>query len=96
MVLIGQILILLLDIFFWIIIAQVVLSWLLAFDVINIKNQQARNLVGLIHKITDPVYKPLRRFIPAVAGIDLTPIIVIFGISLLKNGVAMVFFNGGF
>lgn len=96
MVLIGQILILLLDVFFWIIIAQVVLSWLLAFDVVNIKNQQARNLVGLIHKITDPVYKPLRRFIPPIAGIDLTPIIIIFGISLLKNGVAMFFFNGGF
>lgn len=96
MVFIGQILILLLDVFFWIIIAQVVLSWLLAFDVVNIKNQQARNLVTLIHKITDPVYKPLRRFIPAVAGIDLTPIIIIFSISLLKNAVAMIFFNGGF
>lgn len=96
MVLIGQILILLLDIFFWIIIAQVVLSWLIAFDVINIKNMQARNLIMLIQKITDPVYKPLRKFIPPIAGIDLTPIIVIFGISLLKQGVAMVFFSGGF
>jgi len=96
MVFIGQILILLLDIFFWIIIAQVVLSWLIAFDVVNVKNAQARNLIGLIGRITDPVYKPLRKFIPPIAGIDLTPIIIIFGISLLKQGVATIFFNGGF
>lgn len=91
-IIIGQILILLLNIFFWIIIAQVVLSWLIAFDVVNLKNAQARNLVALIQKITDPVYKPLRKFIPAIAGIDITPIIIIFGISLLKNLVASVFF----
>lgn len=95
MVFIGQILIFLLDVFFWIIIAQVVLSWLLAFDVVNIKNTQARNLIMLIGRVTDPVYKPLRKFIPPIAGIDLTPIIVIFAISLLKQGVAMVFFSGG-
>lgn len=96
MVFIGQILVFLLDIFFWIIIAQVVLSWLIAFDVINVKNAQARNLITLIHKITDPVYKPLRKFIPPVAGIDLTPIIVIFGIQLLKMGVATLFFSGAY
>jgi YggT family protein len=96
MVFIGQILILLLDILFWIVIAQVILSWLIAFDVVNIKNAQARNLIGLIHKITDPLYKPLRKFIPPIAGIDLTPIIIIFGIQLAKTGVAMLFFSGGF
>jgi len=93
---IGTILLLALDIFFWIIIVQVVLSWLIAFDVVNIKNAQARNLIGLIGRITDPVYKPLRRFIPPIAGIDLTPIIVIFGIQLLKNLVVMTFISGGF
>jgi YggT family protein len=81
----GKILLLLLDVFFWIIIIQVVLSWLIAFDVVNIRNPQARNLVDMINKITEPVYRPLRKIIPPIAGIDITPIIVIFGISLLKN-----------
>lgn len=92
MPLIGNILLLLLDIFFWIIIIQVVMSWLIAFDVVNIKNAQARNVIELMNKITNPVYKPLRKFIPPIAGIDITPIIIIFGISLLKNIVVSLFF----
>ena len=90
--LIGKLLIILLDVFFWIIIIQVVMSWLIAFDVINIRNSQARNLIELLHKITDPVYKPLRKFIPSIAGIDISPIIIIIGIQLLQNVVRSLFF----
>ena len=86
---IGQVLILLLDIFFWIIIAQVVMSWLLAFGVVNIQNSNARKFVEILHKITDPVYKPLRKIIPTIGGIDISPIIIIFGISIVKNIIAM-------
>ncbi len=88
---IGNLLILLLDVFFWIIVIQVVLSWLIAFDVINLRNAQGQNLIRLLNKITDPVFGPLRRFIPAIAGIDITPIIVIFGIYLLKNVIYTMF-----
>jgi YggT family protein len=91
-IIIGKILMLLLDIFFWVIIIQVVMSWLIAFDVINIRNAQAQNLITLLNKITDPVFKPLRKFIPAIAGIDITPIIIIFSISILKNVVTKIFF----
>ncbi len=90
---IGDILLLLLEVFFWVIIAQVVLSWLIAFEVINIRNPQAASLVRLIEKITAPVYTPLRKVIPAIGGIDITPIIVIFGISLLKALVVSVFYH---
>lgn len=93
-ILIGKILMLLLDVAFWIIIIQVILSWLVAFDVVNVRNQQAANLVRLFEKITAPIYQPLRKVIPPIAGIDLTPIIVIIGIEILKYVVAMVFFHG--
>ena len=89
---IGQLLIFLLDVCFWIIIIQVVLSWLITFEVVNIRNQQAANFVRLIDRITAPIYTPLRKIIPPIAGIDLTPIIVIFAIYLLKSIVASVFF----
>ena len=93
MAIIGQLLFILLDVFFWIIILQVVLSWLIVFDVINTRNAKAANLIQLISKITDPVYKPLRKYIPAIAGIDITPIIIIFSISLIKSYViAPIFF----
>lgn len=89
---IGNLLLFLLDVCFWIIIIQVVLSWLITFEVINIRNQQAANFVRLIERITAPVYTPLRKFVPPIAGIDITPIIVIFAIYLLKSLVASIFF----
>lgn len=92
MVAIGQICMLLLDIAFWIIIVQVVLSWLIAFEVINTRNPQAAKFIRLVERITDPVFRPLRRFVPPVAGIDLTPLIIIFGIYILRGVVASVFF----
>lgn len=92
MVLLGEICMLLLDICFWIIIVQVVLSWLITFEVINIRNPQAANFVRLVDRITAPVYKPLRKVIPPIAGIDITPIILIFAIYLLKSLVASIFF----
>lgn len=91
MAFIGEILLFLLNICFWIIIVQVVLSWLITFEVINIRNPQAANFVRLIDRITAPVYKPLRKIVPPIAGIDLTPIIVIFGIYLLKHIVVSLF-----
>lgn len=93
MIMIGKLLLLALDVFFWIIIIQVVVSWLIAFDVINARNPQAANLVRLINRVTDPVYRPLRKFIPPIAGIDITPIIVILGIEIAKRVVVAVFFN---
>lgn len=91
MAFIGEILLLLLNICFWIIIVQVVLSWLITFEVINIRNPQAANFVRLIDRLTAPVYRPLRKLVPPIAGIDITPIILIFGIYLLKSLVAGIF-----
>ena len=91
MVLIGQFLLLLLNILFWVIIAQVVISWLIAFDVINVKNAKAQNLIVMLNKITDPIFKPLRKVIPSIGGIDITPIIVIFAISILQRFIATTF-----
>jgi len=92
-VVIGKLLILLLDIFFWIIIINVLISWLVAFGVFNIRNHQAANLVGLLNRVTEPVFAPLRRYIPPIAGIDITPIIVIFGIYILQEVIRSIFFN---
>lgn len=88
---IGHLLLFLLEACFWVIIVQVVLSWLITFEVINIRNQQAANFVRLIDRITAPVYTPLRKLVPPIAGIDITPIIVIFSIYLLKSVVASIF-----
>lgn len=90
---IGQLLIFILDVYFYIIIASVIISWLIAFEVLNVKNPQAQNLIKLLNKLTEPVYKPLRKFIPPIGGIDITPIIVIFAIFLLQNLIARMMYN---
>ena len=87
----GTLLLLGLDIYLWIIIIWVVASWLLAFGVINTRNPQAENLVRLLNKATDPVMRPIQKFIPPIAGIDISPIIVILGIYLLRGLVYELF-----
>lgn len=91
---IGNVLLLALQIYAYIIIASVIISWLVAFEVINPKNEQAQNLLNLIDKVTAPVYKPLRKFIPPIGGIDITPIVVIFGIYILRMLIIQLFMNG--
>ena len=73
------------DIYIFIIVVQIAISWLTIFGVINLDNRQAQQLVALLQRATDPVYKPLRRIIPPIGGIDITPIIVILGLNLLRS-----------
>jgi YggT family protein len=81
-------------VFILIIIVQVAISWLIAFNVINIENEQARNLVALLKRATDPIYTPIRKYIPPVGGIDLTPLIVIIGLQLIDHLVIWRLFYG--
>ncbi|MAF97745.1 MAG: hypothetical protein CMH26_03835 [Micavibrio sp.] len=83
--LILQLLSLAVDIYIGIIILQVVIQWLVIFKVINVENPQAQNLLSLLAKATDPVYKPLRQYVPPIGGLDLTPLIVILGLNLLRG-----------
>lgn len=85
MPLIAYLLSLAIDIYTFIIVIQVIVSWLIIFDVINVNHPQAKNLMELLRRATDPVYKPLRKYIPSIGGIDITPLIVIMGLSLLRS-----------
>ncbi len=73
------------NIYIVVIVIQVAVSWLIAFEVIDARNEQAQNLIGLLKKLTDPVYKPLQKYIPPIGGIDITPLIVIIILSILQN-----------
>ena len=61
----------------WLIIASVILSWLIAFDVINMRNRTANQIVRFIDAATRPILRPLRRIIPPLGNLDLTPMIVV-------------------
>jgi YggT family protein len=85
MLTLAQLINFMLDLYIYVVVASIVVSWLIAFDVINIRNQQAANLVRLLDRLTDPVFKPLRKYIPPIGGIDITPIVVIFGIVIVQK-----------
>lgn len=61
----------------WIVIANAIMSWLIAFDVINMRNATARQVVRFLDSVTRPILRPFRRFIPPLGGIDVTPVILI-------------------
>lgn len=82
-----QILSMLLNILWWIIIVQAVMSWLLAFNVINTHNEFVRQLWLVLERITEPLYRPIRRIMPDFGGIDLTPIVVLILIAILQGPV---------
>ena len=87
-----QILDFLLRILGWIIIGQVILSWLIAFNVLNTSSQGLRAFLAALDKITEPLYRPVRRIMPDFGGIDFSPLVVLILIQILRmllNGVAM-------
>ena len=94
MYVIASILSLAINLYILVIIIQVAVSWLIAFEVINADNAQAKNLLALLKKLTDPVYKPIRKYIPPIGGIDLTPLIVIIGLQLIEHFVVWRLFSG--
>ena len=61
----------------WVIIASAIISWLVAFDVLNTRNRMASQVIYFLDRITSPIMRPLRRAIPLLGGIDITPVIVI-------------------
>ncbi len=81
---IGELLVLGIDIYVFIIIFQVILHWLFAFEVVNPRNPKAQNLMRLLSKATDPVMKNVQKYVPPIGGIDLTPLVVIILAEVLK------------
>jgi len=86
-----QILDLLLQVATYIIIAQAILSWLVAFNVINTYNDFVRTFLNALDRITEPLYRPIRRVLPDFGGIDFSPLVLLLLIYILRillSGVA--------
>jgi YggT family protein len=75
----------LLSVAIWIIIIQAILSWLIAFNVINTYNDFVRSVAMTLDRLTEPMLRPIRRFVPAVGGIDLSPLILILLLIALRD-----------
>jgi YggT family protein len=72
-------------IYIWLLIAQAVMSWLLAFGVVNRYNRVVSVIGDFLWRITDPLLQPIRRVIPDLGGIDISPVILILLLYFLRN-----------
>lgn len=79
-----QIVDLLLWILTWIIVIQAILSWLVAFNVINTHNDFVRSLLYALDRITEPLYRPIRRIMPDFGALDLSPMVVLLLLYVLR------------
>ena len=85
MIYILQILQILLNVAWWIIIVQAILSWLIAFNVINTSNDMVRTICYALQRMTDPLYRPVRRILPDFGALDLSPMVVLLAIIILDR-----------
>ncbi|HUE66223.1 MAG TPA: YggT family protein [Rhizomicrobium sp.] len=93
---IAALLIEVLEIYKWIVIAAVIVSWLTAFNVINQHNNFVRTVLRILIALTDPVFRQVRRIIPPLAGLDFSPIVVFVIIWFLQYTISWASFRYGF
>lgn len=85
MVVLAQLISMIINLTIFIIFAQVIVHWLIAFEVLKVRTAQAHNLVRVLNQFTDRLYRPIQKYVPPIGGIDLTPVIVIIGLNLLQS-----------
>jgi YggT family protein len=77
----------LLNVAWWIIIVQAVLSWLIAFNVINTSNDVIRSIWIALDKLTEPMYRPIRKIMPDLGALDLSPMVVLIAILIMQRAI---------
>ena len=90
-----QIIIILLDVLWWIIIIQAIMSWLIAFNVVNTTNRFVYMVGDFTHRATEPALGRIRRYIPNLGGMDISPIVLIILLMFLQRFILWGFAQGG-
>ena len=87
---------LVLNLYWWVVIIAVIVSWLIAFNVINTYNNFVRSLLRALDALTEPVFRQVRRILPPMGGLDLSPLIVLLAIWFLQYSLAWASTRYGF
>jgi YggT family protein len=89
-----EVILILLDFVWYLIIASVVVSWLVAFGVLNTRNDVVYRILDMLNRVTEPLFRPIRRLLPPMGGLDLSPMIVLLIIYVLQREIQIVLFRG--
>lgn len=84
-----DVILIVLQLYVWVLIAAAVLSWLVAFNVVNPYNQFVRTVGEFLFRITEPVLAPIRSILPSLGGLDLSPMVLILGIFFLERVIGL-------
>jgi YggT family protein len=79
------------DLYIYVLIAAAVISWLIAFNVVNSQNPTVRMIWDFLYRITEPALRPIRNVLPGLGGIDISPVILIIGLLFLKQLILWLF-----
>lgn len=79
----------LIDLYMWLVIASVILSWLVAFNMLNTRNRFIYSVGSALNRLTEPALSRIRRFIPNLGGIDVAPVVLILGLVFLREVVVL-------
>jgi YggT family protein len=77
----------LIDLYWYVILATVIMSWLMAFNIINYSNPYVRQVNSVLRTLTEPVLAPIRRILPSLGGLDFSPIVLLFALEFLRQAV---------
>ena len=94
-----RILIIALNVYVWMVIASAILSWLVHFGVVNTRNQVVSMIGEFLWRITEPALRPIRRFLPNLGGIDISPIIlilIIYFLQMVLQNILLSLYRSGF
>jgi YggT family protein len=80
-----DVILIVLQLYIWLLIAAAVLSWLIAFNVVNVRNPVVAAVADFLYRITEPLLRPIRRRLPSLGGLDISPVILILIIILIER-----------
>ncbi len=80
-----EVILMILDIYWWVVLATIIFSWLIAFNIINTRNQFVASVWRVLGQVTEPVLRPIRRYMPKISGLDISPIILFLLIFLIQR-----------
>jgi len=85
----AEVALLILNLAWWVVIISVIMSWLIAFNVLDTRNRVVYQIADMLYRLTEPVYQPIRNMLPAMGGIDLSPLIVLIAIFALQRAIVI-------
>jgi YggT family protein len=91
-----EVIIYLLWAYWYIVIAAVILSWLIAFNVVNTRNQIVAMIADFLYRLTEPVLRPIRQLMPNLGGIDFSPLIVLLILYIIERSIVLYIYPNVF